>query len=148
MEIQDCWRIANGKCLEIPPEDAFGFVYLIKCTHPNYKNYEYVGRKAFTHSSKKRVTKKEIKETGTRKRIIRSKINSGWANYWGSSKELLAVIKKVGHKYFQREILDFGRNKSDLSLKEVEYMIKYNVLRKKESWNNWASLRVYKKQLL
>jgi len=29
-----------------------------------------------------------------------------------------------------------------------EYMIKYNVLRKKESWNNWASLRVYKKQLL
>ena len=144
---EGCW-LYKEECFESNLEEYEGFIYKISCNHPDYKGYEYIGKKAFLHKSSKRVTKKEIKETGTRKRIIRSKINSGWASYWSSSRELLAVIKEIGHKYFQREILDFGISKSDLSLKEVEYMIKYNVLRKKESWNNWVSLRVYKKHLI
>ena len=100
------------------------------------------------YSTKKKISRKEIKETKTRKRVVRSTKDSGWMKYYGSSITLKSLVDELGEKYFKREILDFAINKTDLSLQEWEYICKYKVLRIKESFNMWASGKIYKKHLI
>jgi hypothetical protein len=80
------------------------------------------------------------------KRVIRGTKDSGWQNYFGSSKELLEQVKLHGEHNFKREILEFAVSKSDLTLKEIEAQVKYNVLRV-DSYNLWIGGRVYKRFL-
>lgn len=144
---ETCW-VWQEKCLDADLEGYEGFVYKITCIHPQYHNWVYIGKKSFLHKKTKRIGKRVIAATKTRKRVERTKVSSQWQNYWGSSRELLEVINTIGKEWFTREVLDFGINKSDLSLKEVEYMIAFNILRIKESWNNWCSCRIYKKHII
>lgn len=140
---ENCW-IYKNKCLENPPEGYYGYSYLI--TDILNKKI-YVGKKAFTHKKKTKLSKKaKLLPENKGKRILKGTKDSGWLNYYGSSKELNEQVKLLGKDNFKREILEFATNKSDLTLKEIEAQVKYNVLRV-NSYNNWIGGKVYRRFL-
>ena len=137
------WKY-KGKIVKVPPEGKYGFCYKITCNHPDYEGFIYVGKKTFTFRKKKRIAKKA---RTSRKRMEVIHTDSDWQNYWGSSKWMNEVRALIGDKYFEREILSFASNKTDLSLQEWEWIINLNVLRIEKAFNLWASGRIYKKHL-
>jgi len=136
--------IYNNKELKEIPENVYGYTYLIT----DLKNDKiYVGKKAFLHKSKSKLSKKaKLLPENKGKRVIRGTKDSGWKKYFGSSKELQTQVKLLGEKNFKREILEFATSKSDLALKEIEAQVKYNVLRI-NSYNLWIGGKVYKRFL-
>ncbi len=134
--------IYKGKTEFTIPE-AYGFTYIITCTHKDYKGMYYYGKKALLHKKKKRISKKVIKATKTRKRVENTTVNSGWENYFGSSKELNEIRAKIGDKYFKREILGFLHNKAWLSYAELKLIACSDALLDDMCWNKWASFRGY-----
>lgn len=148
-EKMSCWVDIKGECLESPPLGAYGFTYLIKAkNHPglpdDVRGKIYVGKKAFTHRKKKRLSKTARK--GTRKKVSINQVDSGWLKYWGSSKPLLEDIKKYGVSMFERRVLSFCANKASLSYDEVYWQIQQSVMLV-PSYNGWISCRIYKKNL-
>ena len=109
--------------------DCFGFVYKIT----NIETGKiYIGKKSFLHNRKKKLTKKELAEQPiTRGRKITTKVeqvDSGWRDYYGSSKELIADIKLLGKDKFHRIILDFCETKKQLTYSEIYNQMIYRVL--------------------
>jgi len=124
--------------------DYYGFIYRI--TNLETGKF-YIGKKAFFHNKKKKLTKKEIAEqTGPgRKQLTRiEQVDSGWKTYWGSSKELLADIKKLGEDKFKRVILCFAKNKKQLTFFELQQQIRDNVLFI-DSYNDNILAKFYRK---
>jgi hypothetical protein len=116
--------------------DQYGFIY--KITNLETGKY-YIGKKAFFYNKKKKLTKKEIAEqTGPgRKATTRvDQVDSGWKSYWGSYKELLADVKKLGENKFERLILKFGKTKKQLTYYELETQILHNALFDDASYND------------
>jgi hypothetical protein len=113
---------------EINPEQYYGFVYKIV----NLETGKfYVGKKAFFHNKKKKLTKKEIAEhsgVGRKPTTRTDKVDSGWQSYWGSSKELIADVKQLGEDKFRRFILKFAKNKKQLTFFELQQQIEDKVL--------------------
>lgn len=143
------WLYKNREVKEIP-EGYIGFIYLItgKDTLPEeLRDKIYIGKKAFTHSVKSRISKKQIKLTKTRKRVQRTAKDSGWQNYFGSSKQLLIDIQNYGKQNFIREILYFCKTKAELTFYEAKFQFEYDILRV-NSWNGWILCRVYKSKLM
>lgn len=138
---ETCW-LFKEKCLEQPPEGYIGYIYLIT---NNLSGKFYVGKKSFVFRKKTKLSKKARK--GTRKRVNISYVDSGWKDYWGSSKELLEDIEKLGKDNFTREILMFCENKSLLSYYELFWQIKKEVMFK-NSYNNWINCKIFKKNLV
>jgi hypothetical protein len=138
----ECWY-KDGKCLEEIPEGVFGYVYRVTNT---LNGKIYIGKKQFLFKKKTRVGKRVIKATKTRKRVNVTHVDSGWKNYWGSSKSLLADIELLGKDKFKREILAFAQNKTELSYLEVHWQIQETVLHT-PSYNGWISCRIFKSKL-
>jgi hypothetical protein len=107
----------------------FGFVY--KITNVETGKI-YIGKKSFFHNKKKKLTKKELAEQPvTRGRKVITKIeqvDSGWRDYYGSSKELITDIKSLGKDKFHRLILDFCSTKKQLTYSEIFHQMLYRVL--------------------
>jgi len=96
------WYYQNN-LVEILPEECVGFVYLIT---NNLSGRKYIGKKLakFAKTSVKVVKQKNgIKK----KKRIRTKVDSDWREYYGSSIELTADILKLGTENFSREILHY-----------------------------------------
>lgn len=109
-------------------DDCFGFVYQITNT---ITNKFYIGKKSFFHNKKKKLTKKELAEQtgpGRRSTTKVEQVDSGWRDYYGSSKELLADIKLLGKDKFKRVILDFCETKKQLTYSEIYHQMIYRVL--------------------
>lgn len=138
--MKECW-IWKDNCVEEVFEDYFGFIYLII---NKLDNKIYVGKKQFSFNRKVKLSKKA--QLGTRKKKEIKKIDSGWKNYWGSSKSLLEDIKEKGKENFTREILAFARSKTELSYLELVFQIEKNVMFL-PSYNGWISARIYKNNL-
>lgn len=154
--IENCWiykgnPITEEQILEFE-QKYFGFTYCIYVKDnlevpKEIHNKIYVGKKQFTHKTKKKLSKKAKQLPENKgKRVLKGTKNSGWLNYYGSSKELNEQIKLIGEHNFKRKILEFATNKSDLALKEIEAQVKYNVLRV-NSYNLWIGGKVYKRYL-
>jgi hypothetical protein len=142
------WHLDDGS-LEIFPEEQingyYGFVYIITNLETNKF---YIGKKAFTHNKKKKLTKKEIAEhTGAgRKPTTRvDKIDSGWKSYYGSSKDLLNDVKLLGEDKFERVIRKFAKNKKQLTFFELEEQIIHNVLFNDNSYNDNIAGKYFRK---
>ena len=88
--------IYNNQPVDILPEDCIGFVYLIT---NNLSGRKYIGKKLAKFS---KTTYKTVKQkNGTKKKKkIRSKVDSDWREYYGSSPELTSDIEKLGTKNF------------------------------------------------
>jgi hypothetical protein len=128
--------------------NSYGFVYII--TNKETGKI-YVGRKAFLHNKKKKLTKKELSEQtgpGRRSTTKIEQVDSGWEKYWGSSKDLLVDIKKLGEDKFERTILTLCSTKKQLTYYEVYFQIVYGVLHNENSYNNNILGRFFPKDLI
>ena len=89
----------------VPNEDKFGFVYIITNTKTSKA---YVGCKQYY--------------------LGKSKKQSSWQTYMGSSKYLKEDIKKIGKEHFTFEVIAEYKNKRSLRYYEAYYQMKWDVL--------------------
>jgi hypothetical protein len=121
------------------PDDCVGFVYLITCAVTGRK---YIGKKLakFSKTTYKTVTLKNGKK---KKKKIRSKIDSDWQEYWGSSVELTKDISQIGVDKFTREILYYCKSKAETSYVEAREQFDRKVLESDDYYNGQISVRVH-----
>ena len=121
------------------PEDCVGFVYLITNTTNNRK---YVGKKLAKFS---KTTYKVVKQKNgvKKKKRIRSKIDSDWLTYFGSSPELTKDVELFGEDNFTREILHYCRSKSACSYLEAKEQFDRKVLETMDYYNGHIQVRVH-----
>jgi hypothetical protein len=125
--------------VETLPEECVGFVYLIT---NNLSGRKYIGKKLakFSKTSVKVVKQKNgIKK----KKRIRTKIDSDWREYYGSSIDLAADILKLGTENFSREILYYCASKAECSYIEAREQFNRKVLESDDYYNGQISVRVH-----
>jgi hypothetical protein len=132
------WTYQN-EIVEELPETCVGFVY-------NITNLEtgrqYIGKKLskFSKTSYKTVT---LKNGTKKKKKIKSKIDSDWLTYYGSSIELTADIEALGKEKFKREILYYCNSKAECSYIEAREQFARRVLESDDFYNGQISVRVH-----
>jgi len=129
----------EGDIVEQLPEECAGFVYLIK---NNLTGRKYIGKKLAKFS---KTTYKIVKlKNGTKKKKrIRTKVDSDWREYWGSSVELTADISKLGTNNFSRQILYYCSSKASCSYIEAREQFDRKVLESDDYYNGQISVRVH-----
>ena len=133
----------NDQVVDALPDDCVGFVYLITNLTNNRK---YVGKKLSKFS---KTTYRVVKlKNGTKKRKkIRSKIDSDWQTYYGSSVELLADVAQLGVDKFKREILHYCNAKAVCSYLEAKEQFDRKVFESTDYYNGIISLKVHKNHI-
>ncbi len=121
------------------PDDCIGFVYCITNT---VSGRQYIGKKLAKFS---KTTYKTVKlKNGTKKKKkIRSKIDSDWQEYYGSSVELAKDIDALGKENFSREILYYCKSKAETSYVEAREQFDRKVLESDKYYNGQISVRVH-----
>ena len=132
------WEYQGVQVTELP-EDCVGFVYIITNMLTGRK---YIGKKLakFSKTSYKVVKLKN----GTKKRKkIKSKIDSDWQEYYGSSPNLTADINTLGKENFSREILFYCKSKAECSYIEAREQFTRKVLESDDYYNGHIQVRVH-----
>jgi hypothetical protein len=126
------------------PDSCVGFVYLIT---NNLTGRKYIGKKLAKFS---KTTYKTVKQKNgiKKKKRIRSKIDSDWQQYYGSSAELTADIEQLGIHNFTREILFYCASKSECSYIEAREQFSRQVLESQDYYNGHIQVRVHGRQIL
>lgn len=136
----NCWINTNGECLKKPPVGYYAFIYKIT----NLDNgFFYIGRKAFIHNKKVKLSKKARKTSGTKKRTEKIQKESDWQNYFGSSSYLLEDLENNNYNC-KREILKFCKDKISTSFWEMFYMVENRVLFRKDCYNGHINGKWFK----
>lgn len=137
------WQYQNT-LIEDLPEDCIGFVYLITNT---ITGRMYIGKKLAKFS---KTTTKVVKlKNGTKKKKkIRSKIDSDWRDYYGSSVELSKDIETLGKQNFTREILYYCNSKAQCSYIEAREQFSRKVLESTDYYNGHIQVRVHGSHIL
>ena len=134
----------NNQPVETLPEDCVGFVYLItNCTN----NRMYIGKKLAKFSKTTQQTVK-LKNGTKKKRKVRSKIDSDWQTYYGSSPELSKDVEKLGTENFTREILYYCKSKAECSYVEAREQFSRRVLESTDYYNGHIQVRVHGSHIL
>ena len=132
------WLFENQQ-IETLPDDCIGFVYLITNTVTGRK---YIGKK-LAKFSKTTVKTVKLKNGTKKKKKIRSKIDSDWLTYYGSSEELNKDIQTLGPDKFTREILFYCNSKAQCSYIEAREQFRHQVLESDAYYNGQISVRVH-----
>jgi hypothetical protein len=134
----------QSKIVETLPEDCAGFVYLITNLTNDRK---YIGKKLAKFS---KTTYKTVKlKNGTKKKKrIRSKIDSDWQTYYGSSPELLRDVEQLGAENFSREILYYCKSKAECSYIEAREQFTRRVLESTDYYNGIINCRIHGSHIL
>ena len=129
----------KGSIVNELPEDCVGFVYNITNL---ITGRQYIGKKLAKFS---KTTYKTVKlKNGTKKKKkIRSKIDSDWQEYYGSSPNLTADINTIGKDNFSREILYYCKSKAETSYIEAREQFDRKVLESDEYYNGHIQVRVH-----
>jgi hypothetical protein len=129
----------NNQPVETLPEDCVGFVYLIT----NITNErKYIGKKLAKFSKTTQRTVK-LKNGSKKKKKIRTKVDSDWRDYYGSSPELTKDVESQGKDNFKREILYYCNSKSECSYIEAREQFSRRVLESKDYYNGHIQVRVH-----
>ena len=129
----------NGQEVVELPEDCVGFVYLITNTATGRM---YVGKKLAKFSKTTYRTVK-LKNGNKKRKKIKSKIDSDWQQYYGSSPNLTEDITQQGIGNFQREILYYCKSKAECSYIEAREQFARQVLESDEYYNGHIQVRVH-----
>ena len=132
------WTYQN-EIIEALPEECIGFVYLITNVISGRK---YIGKK-LAKFSKTTVKTVKLKNGTKKKKKIRSKIDSDWRDYYGSSVELTKDIDSLGKENFTREILYYCNSKAQCSYIEAREQFSRKVLESDEYYNGHIQVRVH-----
>ena len=136
--------IFQGNPVETLPDDCVGFVYLITNSTSGRK---YIGKKLAKFS--KTATKTVKLKNGTKKKKkVRSKVDSDWQTYYGSSPELSKDVELLGADNFTREILYFCKSKSECSYVEAREQFSRRVLESADYYNGHIQVRVHGSHIL
>ena len=114
----------DGK--ELTDEDIkgyYGFIYEIECLD---NSKLYLGRKYFTKAGTKQVKGKKRK---TRK-------ESDWKDYYGSSPRLLEEIEKLGKDKFVRRIVRLCKTRGETNYWEAKLQFANQVLESDKYYND------------
>lgn len=132
------WTYDNQPVEELP-EDCVGFVYNITNL---ISGRQYIGKKLskFSKTSYKTVT---LKNGTKKKKKIKSKIDSDWMTYYGSSIELNKDVETLGKDNFKREILYYCNSKALCSYIEAREQFTRKVLESDEYYNGQISCRIH-----
>ena len=128
----------KGKTIDVLPDDCEGFVYLITNIDTNKK---YVGKKLA------KTTKVRPPLKG-KKNKRRTRVESDWRNYWGSSEHLLADVEALGKEKFTREILHLCPSKGIASYLEAREQFERRVLESDEYYNGIINVRIGSSKIL
>lgn len=120
------------------PEQYQGFVYVITELDTGMK---YIGKKFFWSPKVLPITK-------TRKKRVRTRIESDWREYFGSSKEVQLLVEQKGSCNFKREILRLCKTKGECSYWEAKLQFEYDVLLKpNEYYNSFIGCKIHRKHV-
>ncbi len=130
--------------VETLPEECVGFVYLIT---NNLSGRKYIGKKLAKFSKTTQKTVK-LKNGIKKKKKVRSKVDSDWREYWGSSPELSRDIEQLGTENFTRQILYYCKSKSECSYIEAREQFARQVLESQDYYNGHIQVRVHGSHIL
>lgn len=119
------------------PEQYQGFVYLITEIDTGKK---YIGKKFFWKPKTLPITK-------TRKRRVKTRVDSDWRDYYGSSKEVKLLVEKNGKDKYKREILRLCETKGECSYYEAKLQFEYDVLLRDDFYNEFIGCKIHSKHL-
>ena len=134
----------QGIIVETLPEECIGFVYLIKNVISGRK---YIGKK-LAKFSKTTVKTVKLKNGTKKKKKIRSKVDSDWRDYYGSSPNLQKDIDTIGTENFTREILYYCNSKAQCSYIEAREQFSRKVLESDDYYNGHIQVRVHGSHIL
>ncbi len=127
----------NNELFELTPEEYQGFVYQITELHTNKK---YIGKKNFWKPKILPINK-------TRKRRVRTRVESDWKTYFSSSSQIQKLVEESGEDKFKREILKLCKTKGEMSYYEAKLQFENNVLFRDDYYNEFIGCRVHSKHL-
>ena len=126
-------------------EDYCGYVY-ITCHIPTGR--QYIGKKAFIHTTTKKLGKKELAEIPitrgkrpSKKSVVKE---SDWKIYYGSNAE----VKSLPKDEMTRHVLRLCKTKKELTYWETKYLFQYDVLENDLYMNDNILGKFYRKDLL
>jgi hypothetical protein len=126
-------------------EEYYGYVYITM--HPK-SNRSYIGKKAFQHTTTKKLGKKELAEipVGRGKRPTKKTVvkESDWKTYYGSNTE----IKSLPKEELIRMVVRLCKTKKELTYWETKYLFTFNVLENDSYLNDNILGKFYRKDLL
>jgi len=132
------WYYKGAEVIELP-DDCVGYVY---CIENLTNNRKYIGKK-LAKFAKTTVKTVKLKNGTKKKKKIRSKVDSDWRDYYGSSIELTTDITKLGSDNFTREILYYCKSKAECSYIEAREQFNRRVLESTDYYNGQISVRVH-----
>ena len=130
------WYYRNTSFKETP-EDYQGFVYEITELRTGKK---YIGKKNFWKP-------KTLPKNSKRKRRIRTRVESDWRSYFGSSGVLNQLVEEQGDQNFKRVILKLCKTKGEMSYYEAKLQFENNVLLNDEYYNEFIGCKIHAKHL-
>jgi hypothetical protein len=130
--------IFEDKIVDQLPEWVTGFVYQITNT---VNGRMYIGKKL----ARFKKSRKPLKGRVNKRRYT---VDSDWKEYFGSSDELNADIKKFGKSKFKRVILFYCKSKAELSYIEAREQFARKVLESDQYYNGHIRVRVHGKGIL
>jgi hypothetical protein len=127
----------NNEQFDSTPEEFQGFVYLITEIDTNRK---YIGKKNFWKPKVLPVTK-------ARKRRVRTRVESDWKTYTGSSEKVTTLVESRGLDKFKREILRLCKTKGEMSYYEAKLQFEHDVLLSDEYFNEFIGCKIHSRHI-
>ena len=130
------WLYENKEYDETPDEYQ-GFVYLITELDTGKM---YVGKKFFWKP-------KTLPLSKSRKRRVKTRGESDWRTYYGSSITVQNLVEKKGLDNWKREILKLCKTKGECSYYEAREQFARDVLLSTEYYNEFIGCKIHAKHL-
>ena len=117
------------------PDKTVGFIYKL-----TYKptGQRYIGRKLLTKAHRRQKNNK----------IIRSRVESDWREYWSSSPDIKLLIEAEGTDKFVREVLVFAPSKGQLNYLEEKFLYCVGALESSDWLNSNIRAKMFKRNIL
>lgn len=127
----------NNKPFEDTPQEYQGYVYQITELDTDKK---YIGKKFFWKP-------KILPKTKARKRRVRTRVESDWKSYYGSSAEVQMLVEKKGVDNYRRDILQLCKTKGECSYYEAKLQFQHDVLLRDDYYNEFIGCKIHSKHV-